>query len=89
MSKAYLITSDTCPPCQVLKDREKPLIDEIAPEILTIENEDHINKASELIKDTGLHVNGVPCLLVQEDDGSAESFVGLVDIKKKLEQMRR
>lgn len=82
--KRYLLTSDKCPPCIVLHEREEERLESI--EEIEVTDDDELDKVERIIRDMEEEIDGIPALLEVNDDGNRVS-VGLNDVANRLKEI--
>lgn len=80
----YLLTSDKCPPCVVLHERQEENLFNI--DEIEITDEEQLKEVKPIVDEMEDEIGGIPALLEMSDDGSKVS-VGLNDVSNRLEEL--
>lgn len=85
--KRYMLVSDSCPPCKVLKEREKDRIEKSEASLFSIEKEDELTQVVDILKSLDVKIRGVPAMIEEDDDGEVKTYEGLGEISKRLAEL--
>lgn len=86
--KRYLLTDkDRCPPCFALEKEYGEELEDSDINILSLQDEDQLDEASDLLEKTEVDKPGIPALVEESDDGF-DVIIGLDGVSDKIEDIK-